>query len=275
MKRLLSILLMALMLYSCEQEADIPIPETEPKIALACFLSPEKPIQAVLTRVNPLFGQQPIPGPDFIEDAIVFIIHNEDTAVLTYNIGNFYEALSSPFVIKKGETYRINASAPGLPNIYAECKVPIDTATDFDLMFTSAKQNEDSVFKIQLAWNDVPNEQSFYRVSASMIDSTNVGAIRNYSFTFPTGFYTDLNHDNQLIFSGTGSFVANPNQVLTRKAKAFLITCDVNYYRYHLSLETNAKGNPFQEPISLYSNVVGGVGCFGAYIEVQREERIF
>lgn len=272
MKKLLIFGLFVLLISACEQEAEIPIPETEPKMALACFLSPDRPIQAVLTRVNPLFVQNNMPGPDFIDDAKVYIIHDEDTAFLTYNSANFYEALSSPFSIQQGETYQLGASAPGLPNIYATCKVPIDSASGFDLLFSAAKQNEDSVFKLQLAWNDVPNEPSYYRVSASMVDSSVSGTVRNYSFVFPTGFYTDLNYDNQIIFSGTGSFVANPLQVVSRKTQAYLLTCDVNYYRYHLSLETNARGNPFQEPISLFSNVVGGVGCFGAYIQAFREE---
>jgi hypothetical protein len=45
-----------------------------------------------------------------------------------------------------------------------------------------------------------------------------------------------------------------------------LYNADEHYYRYHRSLtERHDYTNPFTEPYLIYSNIEGGLGCFGAY----------
>jgi hypothetical protein len=41
---------------------------------------------------------------------------------------------------------------------------------------------------------------------------------------------------------------------------------DVNYFKYHRSLQQRLDTeNPFTEPSIIYTNIKGGLGCFGAY----------
>lgn len=41
---------------------------------------------------------------------------------------------------------------------------------------------------------------------------------------------------------------------------------DEHYFKYHRSVQTRGDSdNPFVEPSLIYTNVEGGLGCFGAY----------
>jgi hypothetical protein len=44
-----------------------------------------------------------------------------------------------------------------------------------------------------------------------------------------------------------------------------LLNVDEHYYRYHTTLRLYSGDDPFSEPAPIYSNIVGGLGVFGAY----------
>lgn len=54
--------------------------------------------------------------------------------------------------------------------------------------------------------------------------------------------------------------------------KGFFLKCTEEYYKYLESVElsSNASGNPFSEPVSVYTNIKGGLGIFAAYQIVEK-----
>jgi hypothetical protein len=47
---------------------------------------------------------------------------------------------------------------------------------------------------------------------------------------------------------------------------AFLISGNEDYINYHKDLQRFQDLNPFSEPTINFSNIKGGIGCFGAYL---------
>ncbi len=266
----------ALLWMSCERDAEIPLPESDPKMGLACFLSPGQPIQVYLQRVEPLFSKNPSQNALPILDAKMFFSNGFDTIQLTVKSGEqFYIDTSMSMPIKAGKSYYIWAETPLLPSVFASCTVPKNYIDTFLINYGAGSNGADSTYQISLDWMDIPGENNYYRVRAESIDSLKNGGFDGSSFSFTTHYYSDVGRDAQLIQTGIGSYSSVPGQVRSRHITAQLVTCDVNYFRYHLSIEEVVNGNPFVQPSSLFSNVTGGVGCFGAYIQHTYKMKVF
>ena len=97
----------------------------------------------------------------------------------------------------------------------------------------------------------------------------------NYRYNFASEFYSDLGQDGKRMISGVGEFSATTILPGHRWMSNYLITCDVNYYRYHLSLESFTDVNLFNQASSVYSNVKDGAGCFGAYMQHTYLKEVF
>lgn len=276
MKAVWILLLISLVSVSCERDADIPLPKTDPKLGLFCFISPNEAIEVVLVRVNPLFGVPAGTGPDYILNAQIWISNGVDTSVLVRMPGeDFYGEASPKLTIERGKDYWIWAEAPGLPAVSASCSVPLSEAGSLKVSHYGSIQGSDSMFHLSVIWQDIPGQENYYRIYAENIDSL-VGNTRiSDVYQFNTLYYSDYGNNGKVLQSGIGTYSRNPTNVQSRWILANLITCETNYYRYHLSIETNVDGNPLIGPSSLYSNVEGGVGCFGAYLLHTDKIRIF
>ncbi|HCS19563.1 MAG TPA: hypothetical protein DIW47_03185 [Bacteroidetes bacterium] len=276
MKALWSLFLLSVLFVSCERDADIPLPKTDPKLGLFCFLSPNQPIEVVLVRVNPLFGTSGGTGPDYVLNAQVWISNGTDTSKLEREPGkDFYTEPVPTLLIEQGKEYRIWAEAPDLPAVSASCTVPLDLAGSVQANHYGSIQESDSVFHLSMIWQDIPGQENYYRIYAENIDSVSNGTTTKDVYAFNTRYYSDFGSDGEILQSGIGTYTRNPVNVESRWILANLITCETHYYRYHLSVETNVEGNPLLGPSSLYSNVKGGVGCFGAYLQYTDKIRIF
>ncbi|MHB1279038.1 MAG: DUF4249 domain-containing protein [Bacteroidia bacterium] len=276
MKAVWTLLSICVLCVSCERDADIPLPKTDPKLGLFCFLSPNQPIEVVLVRVIPLFGSSGSTGPEYVLNAQVWISNGSDTSLLERKVGeDFYTETSPKVLIEQGKPYWIWAEAPGLPAVSASCTVPPDLAAGLHVNHYGSVQESDSVFHLSMIWQDIPGEENYYRIYAENIDSLSNGTTSTDVYSFNTRYYSDFGSDGETLQSGIGTYSRNPVNVESRWIFANLITCESNYYRYHLSVETNVDGNPLLGPSSLFSNVTGGVGCFGAYLLHTDKIRIF
>lgn len=276
MKAIWSILLLSILCFSCERDADIPLPKTDPKLGLFCFLSPGKRIEVILVRVNPLFGSSGSSGPDYILNATVKISDGTDTSELKPDgADNFYIEVTPKMTITAGRYYSIWAEVSGLPSVSASCTVPIQKANSMSVNHYGSVQQGDSMFHLSMIWNDIPGQENYYRIYAENIDSLAGNIITSDVYGFNTLYYSDFGSDGEVLQSGIGIYSRNPTNVRSRWILANLVTCETHYYRYHLSVESNIDGNPVLGPSSLYSNVNGGVGCFGAYLLHTDKIRIF
>lgn len=276
MKAVWILILLSILGVSCERDADIPLPKTDPKLGLFCFLTPNEAIEVVVVRVNPLYVSSGSGGADYVRDAQIWISNGADTSALVQLAGqDFYVEAVPKLIIERGKSYWIWAEAPGLPEVSASCTVPLSQAGSLQVSHYGSIQEGDSQFHLSMIWQDIPGQENYYRIYAENIDSVNGNFTTKDVYSFNTRYYSDFGSDAETLQSGIGTYSRNPVNVESRWIFANLITCESNYYRYHLSVETNVDGNPLIGPSSLFSNVVGGVGCFGAYLQHTDKIRIF
>ncbi|MBI1222194.1 MAG: DUF4249 family protein [Bacteroidetes bacterium] len=260
---------------ACDKTADIQLPKSNPKIALTGFLSPGLPIQITLIKVQPLFGGSTINKPLFIGDGIVYISNGNDTSQLNLSAsGEFYEEAIPNIEILPGKTYYVWASAAGLPPVSASCTVPDSSVRSFSMSHYASKTDSDTTFYISMVWKDIQGQSNFYRIYSNRQDST-ASNLTSHSYQYSTSYYNDFGRDGEEIQTSLGQVSGGGSNTRHRYILAGLITCDENYFRYHLGLETLNAGDPFAQPSSLYSNVQGGVGCFGAYLQYTDIFKVF
>jgi len=261
---------------ACEKGAEIELPNPDPKMALSCFLSPGLPVQVYLQSVEPLFSDIPTQSPSPILNAAIFFSNGSDTVQLNLKFGeNFYEELGSKIPVIAGNSYYIWASAPLFPSVSSSCTVPRNYVDSFLVKYEGANNGDDSTFQLSMDWLDISNEDNYYRVRAENVDSLIGGGYEGRVFSFSTSYFNDIGKEGDIIQTGIGSYSTVTGKVRSRWITALLITCDVNYFRYHLSVEEAVNGNPFVQPSSLFSNVTGGVGCFGAYLQHTAKIQVF
>lgn len=280
-------------LLSCEsliKEIDPSfLPETDSKLVVACFISPQDTVLAAkVTETKLLIGTT---GDirDEITNAIVSLSDGSKTIQLIYNpkLG-YYRALPTNLPILVGKTYTIIVSTPDGRKVSASTTVPNSIPikeVKIDTMQTTDNQQGVVVsrteYNVKLIWQDALNETNYYR-GISVFE-----ALIKYPDTFPTNqklppfpaTITDLrtiddkNTDGQLL-SLNRTFEANSPATIANsfgirfisQIKVGLFQTDIHYYNYHTSLRRQRENNnPFAEPVLLYTNINGGFGCFGAY----------
>ena len=275
MKTLALGILAIFMMSSCTREADIELPKTDPKMAVSCFITPGAPVEVVITKVVPLYNAPPVSSIEYVHDAVVGFSDGNDTAYLVYGANNRFRDPLNTFQIRQGQTYYLFASSPSLPSIRSFCTVPDSAVSDYTVSYQAGLEGPDSVFNMSMQWQDLPGASNYYRVQAERIDTMELGFVSANSFGFNTSYYNDFGREGEQIQTGLGSVYSTSDKAKHRWIISFLLTCDVNYFRYHLSLESFTEINPFSEPTSLYSNIEGGLGCFGAYVQYTDKLKVF
>ncbi|MEM1134991.1 MAG: DUF4249 domain-containing protein [Bacteroidota bacterium] len=194
-----------------------------------------------------------------------------------------------------GETYTINVQVPNLGEASSTFEIPTPVEIEkADLETTSSNVNSREE-NGEITFTDNPNEQDFYIFQLyfsagfpqDICDSTGVYVRTDTVFFF-----------NNARLSSPDPSVINPDNDSNEFSKNFLLLNDVlfngqnfklnfkaeifsnsdelifelkhiseDYYRYLLSIENYnfSDGNPFAEPVQVYSNVENGFGIVAAY----------
>jgi Domain of unknown function (DUF4249) len=277
-----------LALFSCNslvKEIDPSVlPQTDSKLVVACFISPQDTVLAAkVTETKVLIGSTGGIRDD-IKDATIKLSDGTKTINLVYNVGDaYYRALPSELPIISGKTYTIAVSTPDGRKVSATTTVPLSAGIK-EIKLDSAKVTDDrgtnTEYSVKLIWQDKAGIANFYRGIGvfEVNNKSNSGVITINSPIVDFRTIDDKGTDGELI-SLTGVYQARPqggggpgggnqNQasISLRKISVALLQTDPSYYYYHASLRKQRdNNNPFAEPILLYTNVVGGFGCFGAY----------
>jgi Domain of unknown function (DUF4249) len=157
------------------------------------------------------------------------------------------------------------------------------------------------VINVDFDWIDIPKVNNYYKVEAFIENKIEFPLLEKKEITYrPTfnknfanwdgknyapkkKYVTDENLDGKSIFSPKGKiriYPQNRNNGLTFEGKFYpikeqdfktltvkLLNVNKDFYQNQISLETfsASDGNPFSEPVQVYSNIKNGLGCFGAY----------
>lgn len=282
-------------LLSCEslikEIAPSILPETDSKLVVACFISPQDTVLAAkVTETKLLIGTTGDIRED-ITNATVNLSDGSKNIRLIYNpkLG-YYRALPSELPILVGKTYTITVNTPDgrqvnatttVPNPIAIKEVKIDSTKVNDFQQGNSVTNTE--YDVKVIWQDKAGETNYYRAITEyvflyrIVDSINKKVINApVSAIIDLRTIDDKDTDGQLLSLNRaylptnigGNIQGQDANLKTRLdvIKVGLFQTDIHYYNYHTSLRRQRENNnPFAEPVLLYTNIKGGFGCFGAY----------
>lgn len=284
MKKLLWIFCAALS--SCELIIDVDVPYDGDKIVINGLQRTNNRWTVDLSRSLYVldnaykYGFPPLPGADvtvFDEDGS-FIKLTPDT--LGYYIHDSYP--------REGHKYRIVVKAHGLPDVESEMVVPRAIKMK-DVKWDSSGVDQSNQYfsnvKVDITFDDPANEKNYYAIRlAQHFTVTYQRPIDPAPRTDSITQYYDAVIDDPAIsteedrkrrfsdatFNGTTytapidiSFYSSPGYKVYR-IDLELITISDEYYKYEesRSLYNEVDGDPFAQPVQIYTNISNGFGVF-------------
>jgi hypothetical protein len=271
---------------SCERDAkNVDIPNIESKLVVQCFIAPQNPkIEAFVSFSSPIFGKAR--REDWITDATVEITDGTTLKKLILdNSGRTpkYQLDSSEFKIVAGKTYTLFVSTPDGRTVNAKCTVPfpIDGSSLTFNWDTIVKTNQnigaiERTVRLNMKWRDTDPARNFFRAGANVLVYAEDRPNDIFRERMSNNSFSDLQTDEgkdggvlernslerivtEQIGGSVGRFSFKPKGI-----EIYIVNCGENYYKYHKTAENNNGEDPFSEPTLVYSNIIGGLGCFGA-----------
>lgn len=263
-----------LLLFSgCIKEVDnVKLPDSE-KVVLISFLSPvDDKLEVFVLKSLPA-----IRVIDYNEEgtlqaytnAIVTISDGENSVQLTYDSwSRSYKSTTDIVSIIEGRTYVVEAEVDG-EKTSGSCTIPNEMTLDVDLQVRAGDYSD----YVRVLWTDGAVGDTYYRnylESASVYYNsfTDEYDTSFYEMLYPseTEFVSDKGKDQGLIRSSdffTYNFGDGEQEVVRHR----LYVSDEHYYNYHTSVERNLwnSGDPFAEPVIIYTNITNGLGVVAGY----------
>lgn len=264
MKRLIYILIfLSIAIAACDEyDSDIDIPPAESKLVLSTFLSPrDTETYIFLYRTIPTIGskeQDPV-----VKNATIIL--SDGTFYDTILFNPLVENYSTKRIIESNKTYTVKAILDD-EIVEASCTVLPEVALDFTYTIDSVISNDLVKFIVRMEWKDstllIP--QTYYRTDVELqyfvIDTMFISAAQNLKAKTPktvkgTGYNTTMS----IVYEST--FIPR-NTIKFMDLHLFMV--DQDYYKFELS-EKGSLGFISYDPVTIYSNVRGGLGIVASY----------
>jgi hypothetical protein len=286
MKHFVCLFILLLLLFSCKKEAKIKLPPAEKKLVVTCFISPGDTIITASVRTSsPKFsgtgvGFMPV-YEDVVTDATVVISDRVTSLTLPYfPEASAYGQLNKTMPIQSGKTYYLTVTTPDGKSVSATTTVP-------------EGQLEISSFDVEIQKNDSNSMEYNTRIIAKDIpDVINYVCIVSEDFSSPLPddppIFIDsypsairfFDSDEKIkktnyVDSHMDSFYS-PSIIRYAALNISVLNCSKEFYLYNESAEKAAfsGGNPFGEPVLVYTNISNGFGCFGSFVGNYQFKRI-
>lgn len=262
--------------WSCiEEVSNVDLPSMQPKLVVNAYISPGDTINVRVYKSKPLFNEQDVsPYLDYfppVLNAIVTItdeIGNQQTIPLLQQ-KEIYSISPSQFKIEAGKTYSIAASAPGITPIKTTTTIPdfktsileinIDTVTS-----SSPFGYNTSEIVIWGKLEDQINLKNYFRIMYYFYENGYLFSQNDYNGQVENEFFSDADSNDGKVNFKFRTWFAPWDSILI-----VALNTDYSYYTYHKSMLKFETGNPFAEPIPVYSNIDKGLGVFGSYVKTQ------
>lgn len=271
MKKILFLFLLTLSLFSCVQDAEIKLPETDPKLVVSCFISPDvDSVMAYIDWSRPVFSSEDVERPN--DNLEVSITDGNSEAFFQYdfNIGQYVLSLAE-YPLALGVEYTLRVKAPTGEEVVAQTTIPtelplIESATLDSSSYINTFGEEINEFTYKTTLTDNSDDFQYYRFIYYNEDFWFPG--ESYSYIEGQNYRDDESLVDGKIYVEENITYYGYNGAVSSKRLAVL-NCSESYYRYHKTIQNQSNGNPFAEPTLVYSNVEGGLGAFGAYRMVE------
>ena len=291
MKRLFFLLSIPLVYISCEKVIPFDGDVNTPKLVINSVFESDSTFKVHVSSSRSVIDTASFNN---IDDAIVSIKDDNENIIETLNhIENgFYIGQTFP---QENQTYILEVNHPDYADITASDSLPspitinsVDTSTIIDPINGNRLQ-------ISMNFDDPENTQNYYLIETYSVneylviknsDTTEYELDTTKQFMVLTdevfqnggspwreqGLFNDLlfNGQNKTLeleipndsWSGSEDGYDWSYQTLTLRLYLHNITLSYYYYRTSLELFQNASGNPFAQPVQVYSNIENGFGVF-------------
>lgn len=268
-----SLSLLTITFISCEQNANVDLPEVPSKLVVNGFISPQDTVISIrVTKSVPMFQSSTVDVNAPVDNATVRIFGNSTSVVLTYNsTTGRYTIPVSAFPIIAGNEYSIEVAAPQMETVTAKTTVPAAVPADLTASMTYSIDSSNTFqwnysIHSNLSFTDFSQTGDLYRIArhALFFDSFSQDTI---SLQLGDEIFPDNDENGQLITNNRDAefSFSSPSNGGSRAIAidAMLVSCSKDYYYFHLSLHNyNGGGDPFSEPTLMYTNVEKGYGVF-------------
>ena len=291
MKRLLFLLSISLAYISCEKVIPFDGDVNTPKLVINSVFESDSTFKVHVSSSRSVIDTASFKN---IDDAIVTIKDRNENIIETLNHveNGFYKGQTFP---QENQTYILEINHTNYANITASDSLPspitinsVDTSTMVDPINGNRLQ-------ISMNFDDPENTQNYYLIETYSVneylviknsDTTEYELDTTKQFMVLTdevfqnggspwreqGLFNDLlfNGQNKTLeleipndsWSGSEDGYDWSYKTLTLRLYLHNITLSYYYYRTSLELFQNASGNPFAQPVQVFSNVENGFGVF-------------
>ncbi len=277
MKRLVY-LIFPLALVSCEKEIPLNAEVTDPKLVLNCGFEEGEPWEVHVSQSLSVIDNGNLSG---VDGATVNILDNNGTLLETLNDdGNGYYS-STSLVGASGTGYKLTVSKSGFTSIESSDIVPSIPVINYKDTVSGTYLGED-VFEITFDINDPAGSNDHYLIQAIGYEDDGFGNTNEYQLWFnvnaPEFENTSPEEYNQIAFLKDGQFNGSNYEITIRadgwvaesnldSISVYVSSCTEAAYNYAWSYDRyqSTSGDPFSQPVQVYSNVTNGFGIFAGY----------
>lgn len=279
---LLSLLVLS---WGCEKIIEINVPESDRKIVVNGLLNPDGNVRVNLTR-----------SLTVVEKDSFIYLHNADVRLFRGNdlIGQMEPDTSGwyylpGFMPRSGESYSLTAEYKGLTGIESQTTIPVPVpiqSVDTVLLTDSLKNR---ILKLNVKFHDPAGIRNYYGFSVNLtykvfdyinMKPTNQKVSRLAFINQSDEFRQDesLDYGGKIYFDDLLFEGQDKNMEVKLSDYAFIesdtVWLDIHleqverpYFLYVSSslAYLRSKGNPFSEPVQVYSNINGGFGIFSSF----------
>jgi hypothetical protein len=279
--KVLSLVLTAMLLWSgCQQIIPIDLPPAEPELVVHCIFNPDSEWVASVT-LSQALDVAGLATP--VTNAAVQILENGvPVATLGHDSADFYRAALG-IKPQVGHSYTIQVSAPDYATVTGNDRIPTPIGANNLQWQDSATVDENgqhlSEFKFTI--NDPPNEKNYYMLRVHYVGFETF----DQDTTVATGWYYMTSHDPVVKFYNSMAAAIFDDATFDGQSRNFtlfvpdywwniihgrfyvLSQVSPTYYHYIQTFEDyyNVNGNPFAEPVRIFSNMTPGMGVFAGY----------
>ena len=291
MKKLFFLLSVSLIYISCEKVIPFEGDVNTPKLVINSVFESDSTFKVHVSSSRSVIDTSSFEN---IDDAVVTIKDGNGNVieVLNHVVNGFYKGQVLP---EENTTYILEVNHPNYANITASDSLPspiiinsVDTSTILDPI-------NGNRLRISMNFDDPENNQNYYLLETYSVNEylivENLDTIEYELDTtkqfmvltdevFQNGGspWRDQGLFNDLLFNGQNKTleIEIPNEnwsgsedgydwsykTLTLRLYLHNITISYYYYRTSLELFQNTSGNPFAQPVQVYSNIENGFGVF-------------
>lgn len=277
------ILLIAIVInYGCETDANVIVPAGERKLVVGGFLSPtENEHQISLSQTDPLFSTD---TPISLANVKLTISSDSSSYSPSYdfNSGTF-QFNNNQFKIENDKNYHLKIVTEDGKMVESDMR----TLSNQMPLVTDLKLNIDTVYtdfmypelqySLKISWNDLIGEQNYYRLIANRLlkdFDSNDTIVEPLNYFNEYELKDDKGKDGQVL-TANFNYIESGAMNSPIGFEIILMKVDVNYYNYYKTLNNYADGDPFAEPVILFSNIQNGLGVFCNFQTEKRRVFLF